>query len=764
MQKARLLEIAACLTLLGGAAFFAAYVHDFYRIQTWLFWRYAGYWLGGLSWLSCCLSLGNHVLARTLGSALTLVERWTLGLAGGVLAFALSIFFLGLVHALHWLTFFLLPLAFFAVGARTLWRDVGRARKHFRITRLSIPVLTLPLLALGVVGLSILYFQLLSPDAYSFDTRWYHLPMGQRFALSGKVARFDEGFWQAAWPHLSSYLFAWAFLMPAPVFFDRLLLCAHLEWFLFLATLAQVPVLVRRLVPRAPVGLTWLVMLAFPGIYLYDNNLHAGADHIAAFWAIPIALSFERAFRVPNPRRAALFASFASAAFLTKYTALCIVLPPSVTLFGYYLFQSARLRTRTVLFALGTLVLVSLVGTAPNWLKNVIWYGDPVYPMLQKHLTVSPWSPDVPDQLKILHGTSRPGELTPDGLLTAAKQMVTFSFVPNNWYIFHRDVPVFGSLFTLSIPCLLFLRGARRLLFLYAHAMLAVMVWYIVSHYDRYLQAALPWMAAATASTLVLVWQSGIWPRLAMVPLLLLQVVWGSDVPFIATHNLIGDTPMRHNSKLVTSGFEQKKGRLRVYEPFPTIGEQIPKDGVVLGHDMIMILGIDRNWVTDQHQCRISYGLERSPGKIHDVLTELGTTHMVWPLHTLQRDTLAGDLAFANYATNFSEGLQHIAGYNVARLPKKRPAGDEPDYDVAYIACAAPYRQGWYKLSDLVLPVVNPGRAPKPRASVVNIDEVNQKADFVVYNPGCYTQGQPGKDFHLSSHRGQSQLWVRRLR
>jgi hypothetical protein len=149
MQKARLLEIAACLTLLGGAAFFAAYVHDFYRIQTWLFWRYAGYWLGGLSWLSCCLSLGNHVLAVTLGSALTLVERWTLGLAGGVLAFALSIFFLGLVHALHWLTFFLLPLAFFAVGARTLWRDVGRARKHFRITRLSI---LHPLLPAAVPG------------------------------------------------------------------------------------------------------------------------------------------------------------------------------------------------------------------------------------------------------------------------------------------------------------------------------------------------------------------------------------------------------------------------------------------------------------------------------------------------------------------------------------------------------------------------------------------------------------------------------------
>src|SRR5213076_905024 len=109
----------------------------------------------------------------------------------------------------------------------------------------------------------------------------------------------------------------------------------------------------------------------------------------------------------------------------------------------------------------------------------------------------------------------------------------TFSFIPNDWWELHRDIPLFGSLFTLTTPCLLLLRGARRVIWLNAMAMASVFMWYLLSHYDRYLQDTLPWMVAATASALLLIWRQGGWARYAIAPLLVLQGVWGSDVPFI---------------------------------------------------------------------------------------------------------------------------------------------------------------------------------------------------------------------------------------
>ena len=43
--------------------------------------------------------------------------------------------------------------------------------------------------------------------------------------------------------------------------------------------------------------LTWIAMFLFPGIFLYDSNLHAGADHIAALFCIPLVLALLRVWR-----------------------------------------------------------------------------------------------------------------------------------------------------------------------------------------------------------------------------------------------------------------------------------------------------------------------------------------------------------------------------------------------------------------------------------------------------------------------------------
>lgn len=754
-------KYALAAILLGGAAGFAVVVGRSYPIDHWLFWRYIGYWFGAACWALSCLSFGHGLLARVFRGTLRKSEQLMLAAPLGAFAFGLSIFLVGLLHGLNVVTFFLLPAALFAFGAKGLLVDLEGLRRRLSRRPPRVSLWAVPALMFAMVAFGLLYIQTMHPAGFTFDARWYHLTIAQRYALSGKVGPFAEGFWNQAWPHLFSYQYAWAFLAPLPLIFDRLELCAHLEVMTFVMTLAQVPVMVRRLVPGVPVGLTWILFLLFPGLYLYDSNLCAGADHFAAFFALPIALSFWRAywhFRVEN---LILFAVFGAAAFMTKYTALPIAVIPSLVLAARGLWLSVKRRDARLLYGLAALAGVSLLLTAPNWLANIIWYGDPVYPMLHKYLNVHPWVPDTASQLKFVHGTSRPGSLTPTGLGAALQATVTFSFLPNDWWDLHRDIPVFGSLFTLTIPCLALLRGAGRVAWLYAMAMTSVFLWYLLSHYDRYLQATLPWMVAATASTLLLIWRQGGWARYALAPLLVVQGAWGSDVPFFTSHNLIGDSPLRNTAKFLASGFEGVKGRFRIYEPMPSIGELVPKDGVLLTHDAILTLGTDRNWVSDLHQSRISYGLLVNPHAIDRMLKDLKVTHVAWPNATIYRDTLAGDLAFMNYAVNYTKNQRSVANFTVASLPEQTPTDNASDYEVAYFSCGSPYIDGMYQLSQLRLPVIDPGRRPKPRSHLPATEEALARAQFVVIDRRCNGNVHPDASFKWGTSRGESELWVR---
>jgi hypothetical protein len=334
--------------------------------------------------------------------------------------------------------------------------------------------------------------------------------------------------------HFSRLIDTWAFLAPIVLLFDRLELCAHIEFVLFLATLAQIPILVRRLVPGARVGASWAAIFLFPQIYLYDSNLSADADHVAAFFAIPIALAFLRAWHDFRARNVLFFSIFISAAALTKYTAVSIVLPPSLALLGRGLWLSLRQRRSASWHALVVLVIAPTLFTATHWLRNWIWFGDPIFPLLANVFPAHPWNPDAGLQIKALEKIMLHAPRNGEGLWQALASTVTFSFVVHDWYVLHRDVPIFGSVFTLTLPCLLFVRGAWRIAWLYALALCGVFVWYLLILQERYLQAVLPWMACATAACLIRIWESGWVARLALAPLIGLQLVWGGTFPFLA--------------------------------------------------------------------------------------------------------------------------------------------------------------------------------------------------------------------------------------
>ncbi|HEX5098020.1 MAG TPA: hypothetical protein VFV94_00900 [Polyangiaceae bacterium] len=756
-ENARALGLGG--VLLAGFLFFGSVVNAHEPLGEWLFFHYALAWVLALVLLGSSFVGGYGLLEYLGGARFSKREELTVATAVGVLTFGLLVFFIGLVGGLWAGSFYAIPAILVAVGWSRAARDLPRFVRLLRRVELRVAAWQLCAWALAAVALWLIYVQLLTPEAFGFDERWYHLPIAQRYALTGSTGRFEEGFWQQANPQLASYLYTWAFLTPRVLLFDRLEACAHIEFVLFLATLAQVPVLARRLAPRLRHPVSALVLLTFPCIYLYDGNLHVGADHVAAFFAIPAALAALRCLRELSPRSAVVFAACAGGLALTKFTAWCVVVPLLVLVGGRGVWLSIRRRPGAFV-GLATAVGACLLVTAPVWLRNLVWFRDPLYPFLHEHFPSRPWNPDAPGPIAAMQTLMQGQSLASNDFLEALKATLTFSFIPNDWFVFHRDVPIFGSLFTLTLPCLLFVKRPARLVAAHACVMLSLLLWHLLHHADRYLQVLLPWMAAVTAACLARVWEYGWLARGPLLGLVALQLVWGGDVPFLRTHNLLDDSPVRVAEAFLASGFEQKPRRLVPYEPLGTIGEATPEDAVILAHDLVTILGLDRRWVTDVHESRFSYGVLRTPERIHRELSALHVTHLLWTNTALGRDSLASDFAFLDYALHYAEDPEVISGYTLARVPKDPPPATHDDARVVVLSCGPPYPTGVYRLSDLRLPVVNAGPAPPAEPLPDGPHAALATASFAAVERRCHPKVNVPPRFRLSQMRGRVELYV----
>ncbi len=752
--------------LLAGAAVFLVNVDQHYAIRRWLIWRYAGYWVLSSIWAGSCLAIGGVLLSRLHPQKLDHPgDVWVYAFPLGVFAFHLAIFGLGLLGLLSSVTFVLLPVLFLASGFTHL--------KRFWAHLLSISEVVkrreLPLLLFGLGGLALIYCQILSPEAFSYDARWYHLPIAEQYAISGAVRAFPEGWWLAAFPHLTSYVQTWSFLLPFAALFDRLELCIHLEFVVFAATAFSLPALVRRLIPAESARYSWVGMFLFPSVFLYDGNLCAGADHFAALWMVPLAMASIDLWQRWDKPAAALFAVFASGVVLTKYSAWA-ALPFLVTLvIGRALWLIARRQEKAslpraqVAEALAWVVVGGLVLTTPHWLKNWIWYGNPIYPMLRDVFGARPWNPDAEATWNVWSAmiwAPRPGLL---GLVDALSTMVTFSFWPNDWGVLHGKVPVFGSLFTLTTVCLPFLRARAQLWGVYLATMATLVVWFLIHHQDRYLQAFVPWMAAGTVASIILIWRTGRPAvRAALTLLVGLQLTWSADIPFIPSHNIIHTTPYTLSLALAASGYNKTPGRLRPYGPYAELGRTLPDDANVLVHDSPQQLGISARFVQDQWQGRISYGRLRSPAAIHAELQSLGITHLMWePGFSNGWNSLASDLAFLNFSENYGVGARGFGRLHLARMPESAP--ESFNDRVAVFACGSPIANGWYRLKRLNVAPGHGARREKGRPP--QLAAAIAEAGFLVVDPRCAPALPADLDatFHYPASRKELRLYTRRL-
>ena len=561
----------------------AIFVRKHSPVEEWFVWTYARYWLCAMGLVAACLSAGflatNYLLRRA-----ALSERLYLAVPAGVLACFWCTFVAGRLSLLGPAFGVLMPLGLFAAGAWPLFKALRLAYRHYRWAyrrRAPLSALEVVTVALGFLGLVIVYLGILTPENAAYDSRWYHLPLAEHYAAAGEIARSPEGWFQAALPHLASLLYLWPHLFGGFRLFDQVEIAAHFEFVLFVWTIAGIPLLVRWLVPGARTRTTWAAMFLFPALFSYDSCLSVAADHIGALWAIPIYLALRRAWHALEPRASAMLGAMLAGAILTKYQVISIVLFPVLAVGMRTLWLAGKnLRARLATghgkggdfgFVVGALAAgaTTLALSSAHWLKNWIWYGDPVYPALYEHLTLRPWNADGPDNYRTQTEPElwRPVGTTFEKLEETGRALFTFSFEPHDWLHFHRDWPIFGFLFTLSLFLIPFVRAKLRVWALFLAGHVAIATWYWTTHQDRYLQILTPWLVCLVAAILVLCWRAGLVARVGVVLLCGLQVIWAAGVVLIPSHSYT-TTSLKAAYDLLGSGFVRDRWKKR-FDTFP---------------------------------------------------------------------------------------------------------------------------------------------------------------------------------------------------
>jgi hypothetical protein len=728
-------------------------------LSRWIVFEYAGFWAATGIWAVACLAIGLRLL-RALDLAPPLGERLVLGAALGVLTFGLAIYAIGLAHGLHAVTFFALPAGFIAIGARDLARAFAGVRRILRATGWRRPgPLVVAASVFGLLALALVYIEVLSPGNLAYDARWYHLGLAEEFAASGAVHRAPEGLFTASLPLLATYLYTWAFLMPFGSLFHRVELASHMEIALLVLTLASIGRLAGWFVRGRPIRGAWAALFLFPGIFVYDGNLNGGADHVLAAFAIPLALALRRFWADPGPRWGGLTAAFAAAAMLTKYQAMYVVIPAAALVAARG--GEAALRAhapgarRAALRSVGMAALVGGGLMATLWLKNWIWYGNPVFPLMHECFATHPWSIDATTS----HDWTDPRWIPAGKGLAAlgdtALETLRFGFRAHDWPGFHGEWPVAGFLFTLLWPVPLLLPGTPRRLRVASIALLvAVAIWYFTQHQDRYLQSLTPLLAAAVVATLCELWRVGRVARAAATALVAVQLAWAGGLLFLPTHAMLGRSALANAIEFLAGGFNAPSARRQMVDPsLEAVSKALPPRARVLLHGQHLRLGLEVPVVSDapEQQSAFAYRAWRSPAEIARHLRKMGVTHVVWtPSPPLWGDW-GSELAFFDFVSHSLVEHQSVEGYSVGRIPDQLPA-DNGDDAVEVQAC-----RGRGQTTLLDLGAVLTSGAPMGAA------EPSRPARFVVTEDRC-PSAPPGPPFVRIAGRSGYTLWSRPLR
>lgn len=729
------------------------------------------YFLGaivGLTFLVASLSTGLALVRWLLPARLRFEERVVVAFGLGVLAFQTGVFLLGVCGGLNQLGGILLASAFTLFGARPTWRIVRLGRKVAGAPRLPRVATVSPvLLGIGALLLAYALGHALTTDSIGYDSNWYHLPVAEAYAGTGRIRAFAEGWTLGAQPQLAGLVYAWAIAVAGSSALGLTSAAMTELCFVFVAIFGVVPLTRLLLSTRRRVHWAWVAMALFPALLRYPPRIEADY-HVAALSVPLLIVAFKLWERVDERSLAAGAFSLAGVAMVKATAVLVFPLPFVVAGAGCVrqVWASRRAHplaaSRLVLRSLGVAVAAFVIATSSFWLKNWAFYGDPLFPTLTKPQAFTETA--LAAFRTELHELWVPAPGV-DGWNETLRALFTFSFKPHEYTAYNAGHPMFGSLFSLTLPALLLLwplRRARRAFVVHVGVLVGVLAWYRIHHQDRYLLALVPWMAAVTAATL-----AELWPHLVsrgiVIATCIVQLAiglrWG--VQFFPLESL--------RSVLWAPSVAAWEARQTArWSNMARVGSALgPRDKVLL-HDERIRLGLRRASVTDGlgFETRLSLGELANDALVFDKLKSLGVTHLYTPRNTSGFDTIAGDLVYNSFARRW--GLATTQP-DLRRMPTLRPSAASAERFAYVSTCGASARPaGLYRVRDLNdevtgMPAWKRPQPSTPSNGMADAAPLLARADFAVIDRGCsmnqWTSAQ--NEFELLVTRAGHDLYVR---
>ena len=724
-------SIGVAVVVAAGATYFLRAVNGGYSVRAWLFWPIALLWLYGALLSASCLAIGARVL-RWVGveRERTILFRATTSFAVGLAAFAFAIYVAGFLHLLKGPFGFALPLLYLAIGWRDL-RDLGRETIEALRAPPARPIsalaraVAIAAAIYGIYNITLVYLEDLTPDVIYFDAAWVHLVVPEDYARHGGFQPFLADYAKNL-TELASLIWTWSWLLPVPNETFRWMLALHIEFFVFLWTLAGISAVVEELLEERVRGV-WAAFFLFPAIFVATSNLSGGADHFVALFVPPSFLFALRVAREGKRADAVLFGLLAGAAIATKAQA------------GFFLFACALLiaiglarqalarrradgswSLRPLLVAIGWMLVGFLVLAIPRFGKPWVYFHDPFYPFAPDLFAARPTVPKAAQLVEEVfkdakyrwHGTPI------ENLKSAFWYSLTYPFKAP---FASNKIPFLGSLFVLSVPLVLLVEKSRRRLLAGALvAYVTVFLWAYTFRTDRNLQIVMPLLAAVSAAILARACDLGWAARAGVFGLVALHAIYGGDAPFYD-----GGQRLTSAIKLLDAGVEGKRDdRFHYRAAYLAIRDALPKDALVLYHNDRMTLGIDRDVYSDiaASQGLIDYGPMGGPRALYDRYKELGITHILHEPAHRPAPTKQTDVVFTDFTTRYARSVLRAGGYELLAMPASPPPPDPEPYRVLALGLGG-YADGVYRLEDLgVVEAMTHPRYPPPRERVTIAD------------------------------------------
>lgn len=360
-----------------------------------------------LAWIAAATLLGGGILRLCRISAEPLLF-WTTSAGIGLGLFSLLMLGLGLVGWVSRGAVFSLMIVGSVGGGGIVWR------RRDRVTRYALPpdqsrwlfVLTAPFLAITLVGACLpAMFHWKPGDPHPYDVVSYHLQVPREWYELGRIVPLAQNVFSYFPFNSEMHDLAAMYLQGGPVagMYTSQFLSVGFSILLLLAIYAAAPSGDSR-IGRIPAvvltaSLPWVVML---GCVAYVESLLMLFTALSLAWATRAVRSGTAAV-VPSLVISGIFAGFAAGTKIIAVPMLIVALPIAIVLSAFIRRTAESIRMKRLIPGCGAFVLAATLTVSPWLVRNLIWTGNPMFPVAMSTLGHGNFSPQQVERFRTAH-------------------------------------------------------------------------------------------------------------------------------------------------------------------------------------------------------------------------------------------------------------------------------------------------------------------------------------------------------------------------